>query len=105
MGAGDGAGLEHPAGTWVAVSGTVVAVDDDLTIQTAEGEMAVETGPSWYWDEHGIGLDAGDEVVLHGFYDGEEFEVGAIENLTGGETADLRDETGRPLWAGRGRWG
>jgi hypothetical protein len=102
---GDGFGLEHPADTWIPVSGTVVATDDGLTIETAEGEMALETGPTWYWDENGIGLEAGDDVVLYGFYEGDDFEIGGIENLTSGETVRLRDDTGRPLWAGRGRWG
>ena len=103
--AGDGVGLDHPADTWIAVSGTVVAFDDDLTVQTAEGEMVFETGPDWYWDANGIALEAGDEVVLQGFYDGDDFEIGAIENVTTGEALAMRDETGRPLWAGRGRWG
>ena len=101
---GEGVGLEHPAETWMAVSGTVVAYGDGLTIQTAEGEITVETGPSWYWDEHGIALEAGDEVVLYGFYEGDDFELGAIEDVTSGERVALRDDTGRPLWAGRGRW-
>jgi hypothetical protein len=102
---GEGVGLEHPSETWITVSGTVVSYDDSLTIQTVEGEMTVETGPSWYWDEYGIELEAGDEVVLHGFYDGDDFEIGAIEEVDSGEQVTLRDDTGRPLWAGRGRWG
>ena len=105
VGASDGAGLENPAETWSTVSGTVVAFDDDLIVRTAEGDVEVGTGPEWYWDENGIGLNAGDEVVLRGFYEGDEFELGAIENTTTGKSIEMRDETGRPLWAGRGRWG
>jgi len=95
-GAGDGVGLDHPAETWITVRGTVVAFDDDLVIETAEGEMVLHVGPSWYWDENGIALGAGDEVELTGFYDGEEFEIGWIENVTAGEDLQVRDETGRP---------
>ena len=105
VGTGDGVGLENPADTWVAVSGTVVAFDDDLIVRTTEGDVEVGTGPEWYWDANGIALNAGDEVVLRGFYEGDEFEIGAIENATTGESLEMRDETGRPLWAGRGRQG
>ena len=105
VGAGDGVGLDHPADTWITVSGTVVAFDGDLTIQTAEGEMVIHLGATWYWDANGIALDAGDEVEVRGFYDGDEFEAGWIRNVTTGEEIEMRDETGRPLWAGRGRWG
>ena len=101
---GEGTGLENPAETWTTVSGTVIAFEDELLVETAEGELEVGTGPAWFWDENGIALNPGDEVVLHGFYEGDEFELGAIENATG-EALTLRDETGRPLWAGRGRWG
>jgi len=104
-GAGDGVGLDHPAETWITVRGTVVAFDDDLVIETAEGEMVLHVGPSWYWDENGIALGAGDEVELKVFYDGDEFEIGWIENVTAGGELQMRDETGRPLWAGRGRQG
>ena len=43
--------------------------------------------------------------MLYGFYEGDDFEIGAIEDVTSGERVTLRDDTGRPLWAGRGRWG
>jgi hypothetical protein len=101
---GEGTGLENPADTWITVSGTVVAFEDELSVETAEGEVEVGTGPAWFWDENGIALNAGDELVLYGFYEGDEFELGAIENVTTGEALTLRDEAGRPLWAGRGRF-
>ena len=105
VGAGDGVGLDHPADTWITVSGTVVAFDGDLTVETGEGEMVLHVGATWYWDANGIALNAGDEVEVRGFYDGDEFEIGWIKNVTTGEEIALRDETGRPLWAGRGRRG
>lgn len=88
------------------MSGVVVArVDDELTIQTADGEMVVHLGPEWYWDAEGIGLSAGDQVQVTGFYEGDEFEVAGVENTTTGESVTLRDDSGRPMWAGRGRQG
>jgi hypothetical protein len=41
--------------------------------------------------------------MLVGFYEGDDFEVGQIDNATNGQTVLVRDENGRPLWAGRGR--
>jgi hypothetical protein len=105
VGAGDGVGLDHPADTWITVSGTVVAFDGDLTVETSKGEMVIHLGATWYWDANGIALNVGDEVEVRGFYDGDEFEAGWIKNVTTGEEIAMRDETGRPLWAGRGRWG
>jgi hypothetical protein len=105
VGAGDGVGLDHPADTWITVSGTVVAFDGDLTVETGEGEMVIHMGATWYWDAKGIALDAGDKVEVRGFYDGDEFEAGWIRNATTGDEITMRDGTGRPLWAGRGRGG
>lgn len=101
-----GSGEGYPATEWVTVSGEVIArVDDELTIQTADGELVVHLGPEWYWDEEGIALNAGDQVQVTGFYEGGEFEVARVENTTTGESVTLRDESGRPMWAGRGRQG
>ncbi|MBN1361540.1 MAG: hypothetical protein JW993_13160 [Sedimentisphaerales bacterium] len=100
----EGFGLENPAAGWISISGSVVSFEEALVIATDAGEMTLELGQSRFWDENGISLKAGDDIVAHGFYEGADFEVGAVENLTTGETVALRDETGRPLWAGgRGR--
>jgi hypothetical protein len=32
-------------------------------------------------------------------------EVGTVENLSSGTQVQLRETSGRPLWAGRGRGG
>lgn len=112
QGAGRGASREfrgdgdHPVETWLTMTGTVAAVEDDeLTILTEDGELEVHLCPPWYWETEGIALDEGDEVVVSGFYEDGEFEVGRIENLTTGESVPLRDDSGRPMWAGRGRNG
>ena len=91
--------------TWVSISGTVVSVDHGLVLQTEDSDVAVGLGPTWYREDTGFALDIGDAVVVTGFYEGEELEAGSIENVSTGDTLYMRDETGRPLWAGRGRWG
>lgn len=102
---GYGEGLDHPVDTWTSIAGTVIYLDNDTTLQTEDGEVVVHVGPTWYLDSQGFQVSVGDEVVVTGFYEGDVFEVGAIENQTTGDTLTLRDEAGHPLWAGRGRGG
>jgi hypothetical protein len=93
--------------TWLQLQGTVVSVDADaMVIQTADGtQVAVENRPWSFAQEQGFSTQVDDEVILTGFYEGEDFEVGRIDDATTGQTVSLRDENGRPLWAGRGRRG
>ena len=101
-----GSGESDAATEWITVTGEVIAcVDDELTIQTADGEVVMHLGPEWYWEAEGIALNLGDEVEVTGFYESDEFEVAGIKNLTTGESVFLRDESGRPMWAGGGRQG
>ena len=80
-------------------------MEDELSIQTADGEEVMHLGPEWYWEAEGIALNLGDEVEVTGFYESDEFEVAGIENLTTGESVVLRDDSGRPMWSGGGRQG
>jgi len=86
---------------WETLTGEVTVVDGDLTVQTAEGDVLVGLGQASY--REGFALEVGDEVSVTGFHEDGEFKAGTVENLTTGETLVLRDETGRPVWAGRGR--
>ncbi len=102
----ENAGGDHPVDTWMTIEGRVVSlVDDELTIETADGELTIHTGPEWYWESEGIAIEIGDQVEASGFYDEETFELAKLENITTGQTVLLRDETGRPFWAGRGGQG
>jgi hypothetical protein len=101
-----GSGEGYADTEWLTVSGEVVAlVDGELTVETTDGELVAHLGPEWYWDAEGIALDVGDEVELTGFFEGDEFEIAGLENTTTGESVILRDESGRPMWAGSGRRG
>jgi len=104
-GTGPGAGGVVGAVDWETVTGHVTVVDSEMIVQTAEGEVVVGLGQAWYREEAGFVLSVGDEVSVIGFYEDGEFKAGMIENLSTGETIVLRDETGRPMWAGQGRRG
>jgi hypothetical protein len=105
---GEGAGTgQAEAGDWIAIQGSVVSVDGSaLVVEAMSGEeITVEGRPWWFAQEQGFWPGAGDEVVLLGFYENEDLEVGKIDDLTDGQTVLIREEGGRPLWAGRGRQG
>jgi hypothetical protein len=92
---------------WLTLQGTIVSVDPNaLVAQIDSGQqVTVENRAWWFAQEQGFSAQVGDQVMLIGFYEGDHFEVGRIENATNGQTVRLRDENGRPLWAGRGRRG
>jgi hypothetical protein len=92
---------------WLTLEGTVVSVDENaLVVETSAGEQVViENRPWLFAQEQGFLAQAGDEVTLTGFYEGDAFEVGQISDTTNGKTVSLRDQDGRPGWAGRGRRG
>jgi hypothetical protein len=87
---------------WETVTGRVIVADSEMVLETAEGELDVGLGQAWYRDEAGLILEVGDEVTVTGFYEDGEFKAGTIENLTRDQTVVLRDESGRPMWSGRG---
>jgi hypothetical protein len=88
---------------WETVTGEVTAVDNEITVQTAEGAVVVGLGQAWYREDAGFTLEVGDEVSVTGFYEDGEFKARTVENLATGEMLVLRDEIGRPMWSGQGR--
>jgi hypothetical protein len=98
---------EAEVNEWLLIEGTVASVDENtLVVQTAaDTQVRVENRAWWFAQEQGFSAQSGDQVTLTGFYDGADLTVGRIENATSNQTVLIRDETGRPLWAGRGRGG
>ena len=78
---------------------------DRLATQTTDGRPVEVTNRAWWYAQsQGFAATAGDVISLAGFYDGDRFEAASITNTTTGAEVTLRDETGRPMWAGRGDW-
>ena len=92
---------------WLTIQGTVTGTDSDaLLVETADGQqVVVENRGWWFAQEQGFSTQVGNQVTLTGFYDGDQLEVGQISDGSNGQTVQIRDESGRPLWAGRGRQG
>jgi hypothetical protein len=111
-GQGDGSGDQTGTGqaqvdAWLDIAGTAVSVGTNaLVVRTAEGELIAVENRAWLFaQEQGFWVQVSDELSLRGFYEEGELEVGRIDDLTSGQTVMLRDETGQPMWAGRGRRG
>lgn len=92
---------------WLTLDGAVTSVDSyELIVQTADGQEIIVVGRPWIFaQEQGLVLGVGDPVQLIGFAIDGEFEIGQIDNLSTGDSVQIRDDSGRPLWAGRGRRG
>jgi len=90
---------------WLEVVGTVVSKDGDaLVLQLQDGQKMVVECRAWTSAlELGFTTDIGHELKLYGFYENDEFEIGGFEDLTENSLTMVREESGRPLWAGR--WG
>ena len=86
--------------------GTVVLAPEDgvdLVIETSDGgKLTVGTGPM-YMASQGFTLQAGDSVQVRGYWEDHEFKAAQVTCLADGRTITLRDELGRPAWAGAGR--
>ena len=92
-------------GEWLSLEGTASGVDSAaMVVMAGNGQEIVVDGRAWrYLLEQGFEAQAGDGLELVGFYENDAFEVGEVTNLSTGQRVLIRDESGRPLWAGRGR--
>lgn len=92
---------------WLTLEGTAKSADENaLIVATTSGStISVQNRAWWFAQEQGFQVAVGDSLRLSGFLDriNGEFETAQIENLTSGQSINLRDESGRPLWSGRGR--
>jgi hypothetical protein len=75
-----------------------------LNLKTAKETIMVYVGPEWYVKEQGIKLVAGDQVEIKGSRVTMEGKPYIIPNYVkkGERVLELRDDTGIPLWAGKG---
>jgi hypothetical protein len=75
--------------------------EEELVLQLQDGQEMVVECKSWtYALELGFTTEIGHELKLYGFYEGEELEIGGFEDLTTQLLTMVREESGRPFWAG-----
>jgi hypothetical protein len=94
--------VEHTSGKGRRGSGGI-----HLLLQTDKEEIAVHLGPAGYVDEQSVKIVAQDSVEVRGSritFDGKPAIV-AAEVKKGDQVLKLRDDSGLPLWRGKGRRG
>ncbi len=114
-GKGPGAMRLYDPSTVVTVSGSVVSesrVDRGmghagvhLSVQTADGEIAVHLGPDSWVDQQAVKFSKGDEITVKGSRITFEGKPAIIADTVtrGGATLVLRDARGVPAWQGQGQ--
>jgi hypothetical protein len=88
---------------WTSIQGKIVAVTDDaIEVILQDGDQYVIEGRALrFAQELGFMPVIDDELKLVGFYEGSEFELSQIVDLATKDIFTLREDSGRPLWAGR----
>lgn len=87
----------------MAFSAEVVEItDDSLVLLAQNGSEVVIEGRAWQFAiDEGFTASINDSVEITGFYDDAgQFEVSWISSITNGSYASIRNESGRPNWAG-----
>ncbi|MBT3337458.1 MAG: hypothetical protein HN855_00545 [Anaerolineae bacterium] len=89
---------------WITYEGSLMSFQGgNMTMSTADGEIiAFQTGQPRFFAEQGVTFQVGDEIIVVGFYQNDQFSAGDITQVSTGARVMLRDPNGRPLWAGPG---
>lgn len=85
-------------GKVATLTGTLEQHGDEWGLKVGNTSYEIHLGPGDYRTKEGLVLTHGDRATVKGFAYGNDVSVMQIE--AGGKTITLRDETGRPAWAG-----
>lgn len=104
----------YDVNTVTTVTGQVIAIQTgaerpnvELEIEANGARMIICLGPQSYWAEQGVPFKPGDELTVHGSKaQGRDGIIYLLaQKITGARpelNVVLRDESGRPVWAGNG---
>ena len=109
-GTADGSHTPEPrvqVDAWITITGTIMAYQgNSMTVAAADGQLiTLQSGQPRFFAAQGVTFQVGDEVIIVGFYQGDQFMAGDITQVATGLRVLLRDPNGRPLWAGAGNNG
>jgi hypothetical protein len=83
------------------LTGTLVQKNNEWGLKVGDEVLDIHLGPSEYRADKGLLLINGENATIKGFVYQNHVTVTSIE--TCGKSITLRDQTGRPAWAGQGR--
>ena len=104
----------YDANTVTTITGRIISVQTgndhrnvQIEIESNGTRTVVVLAPQSYWSENGIALKAGDDVTVRGSKaqgsDGVEYMMAQkITDTTQKTSVSMRNESGRPAWAGGG---
>ncbi len=94
--------IENEDHIWVSLTGAIFSLStEEMQVVMDSGEIINVADRGWRFAlEQGFDPLSGDQVVLRGFFEVGVFETAEIINLSTGQVVVIRDESGRPLWAG-----
>ncbi len=104
----------YDANTVTTMTGRIVSLqagderrNSQLELESSGARAVVVLGPHRYWSEHGIALKAGADVTVRGSKaqgtDGVVYILAQkITDTSQNAAVTLRNESGRPVWAGGG---
>ncbi len=89
---------------WVTYQGTLMSYQGSMmSLGTDDGQLiAFQVGRPSFFASQDVTFQVGDEIIVTGFYENDQFVAGDITKVATGERVMLRDPNGRPLWAGPG---
>jgi hypothetical protein len=98
---------ETTSSNWESFNATIVSVNDlALQVELEDGRVLILEGRSWQYAKNlGFKAKIGEEIHISGFFDEGDFEAAILNHVVSGLEIQLRDSSGRPLWAGRGNSG
>jgi hypothetical protein len=85
-------------GKVATLTGILEQHGDEWGLKVGNTSYEIHLGPADYRTNQGLVLVNGDQATVKGFVYGT--DVAVMEIQAGGKTITLRDETGRPAWAG-----
>ncbi len=85
-------------GKIATLTGTLEQHGDEWGLKVGTTSYEIHLGPGDYRTNEGLVLNHGDQATVKGYVYGNDIAVMEIEG--GEKTVTLRDETGRPAWAG-----
>ncbi len=102
--AGDGVEPQVQVDEWITLEGTLMSFQGgNMTMGTLDGDLITfQTGQPRFFPSQGVTFQVGDEIVVVGYYQNDQFIAGDITQISTGLRVMLRDPNGRPLWSGPG---